>query len=70
MVAEIKQLAKKADEILLATDPDREGEAIAWHLAEILKRIPISNPKELPIMKLRKRQLKRHCNIREILIKI
>ena len=35
----IKQLsskAKEADEVLLATDPDREGEAISWHLAEIL----------------------------------
>jgi DNA topoisomerase-1 len=36
VVEEIKRLAKKADEILLATDPDREGEAIAWHLAEII----------------------------------
>ncbi len=34
IIAEIKSLAKKADEILLATDPDREGEAIAWHVAE------------------------------------
>jgi len=31
---EIERLAKKSDEILLATDPDREGEAIAWHIAE------------------------------------
>lgn len=30
----IERLAKKADEVLLATDPDREGEAIAWHIAE------------------------------------
>ncbi|PCI29744.1 DNA topoisomerase I [Candidatus Wolfebacteria bacterium] len=37
VVAELVTLAKKADEIVLATDPDREGEAIAWHLAEILK---------------------------------
>ncbi|HEY4516294.1 MAG TPA: type I DNA topoisomerase [Candidatus Paceibacterota bacterium] len=36
VVAEIKAAAKKADEILLATDPDREGEAIAWHLSEII----------------------------------
>src|SRR3990167_8442732 len=34
IISEIKSLAKKADEILLATDPDREGEAIAWHVAE------------------------------------
>ena len=36
-VEAIAKAAKKADEILLATDPDREGEAIAWHLTEILK---------------------------------
>ncbi|OHA21411.1 MAG: DNA topoisomerase I [Candidatus Taylorbacteria bacterium RIFCSPHIGHO2_01_FULL_51_15] len=37
IVAEIALAAKKASEIILATDPDREGEAIAWHLAQILK---------------------------------
>lgn len=37
VIAELKKIAKKADEVILATDPDREGEAIAWHLAEILK---------------------------------
>ncbi|MEK7505168.1 MAG: type I DNA topoisomerase, partial [Patescibacteria group bacterium] len=35
VVAEISRLAKKADEVLLATDPDREGEAIAWHIAQV-----------------------------------
>ncbi|MDO8521653.1 MAG: type I DNA topoisomerase [bacterium] len=35
-LAEIKAKAKKADEILFATDEDREGEAIAWHLAQAL----------------------------------
>ncbi len=35
-VKELKDLAKKADAIILATDPDREGEAIAWHAAKIL----------------------------------
>ena len=34
IVAELRHLADKADEILLATDPDREGEAIAWHIAQ------------------------------------
>ncbi|MEK9143682.1 MAG: type I DNA topoisomerase [Patescibacteria group bacterium] len=36
-VGELKALAKKADSIILATDPDREGEAIAWHAAEIMQ---------------------------------
>ena len=34
IVAELTALAKKADEVILATDPDREGEAIAWHIKE------------------------------------
>lgn len=34
VIDEIKTLAKKATEVLLATDPDREGEAIAWHIRE------------------------------------
>jgi DNA topoisomerase-1 len=36
-VEAIAKAVKKADEVLIATDPDREGEAIAWHLTEILK---------------------------------
>ena len=39
VIRELQGLAKKADEIILATDPDREGEAIAWHLQEILKDV-------------------------------
>lgn len=37
VVSEIMQLAREADEVILATDPDREGEAIAWHIAEAAK---------------------------------
>ncbi|MBP6866518.1 MAG: type I DNA topoisomerase [Candidatus Pacebacteria bacterium] len=37
VVHELQDLAEKATEILLATDPDREGEAIAWHIDELLK---------------------------------
>jgi DNA topoisomerase-1 len=40
---EITDEAKKADTLILATDPDREGEAISWHLAEVLR-----NKKALP----------------------
>ncbi len=37
VVKELKALAKKSDHVYLASDPDREGEAIAWHLAQVLE---------------------------------
>ena len=40
VVAGLRTAAKSADEIYLAPDPDREGEAIAWHLSEVLRRWP------------------------------
>lgn len=36
LIEELKKKAQKADEVLIASDPDREGEAIAWHVANIL----------------------------------
>jgi DNA topoisomerase-1 len=42
-VAHLKTAMKDASEVLLATDPDREGEAISWHLTQVLKpKVPVS----------------------------
>lgn len=42
VVKELRQLAKKSEEVWLATDEDREGEAISWHLCEVLGLDPVS----------------------------
>lgn len=42
VVKELKSLAKKSDEVWLATDEDREGEAISWHLCEVLGLDPLT----------------------------
>ena len=42
LIAKLKKKAKAADKVLLATDPDREGEAISWHLANVLEIDPKS----------------------------
>ena len=44
VIDELSDAAEKADEVILATDPDREGEAIAWHLAEALN---LKKPKRI-----------------------
>ncbi len=38
VISELQSAAAKSDDVLLATDPDREGEAIAWHVAELIKK--------------------------------
>ena len=44
-VKEIQELAKKADTIYIATDEDREGEAIGWHIAQAIKKDPATLPR-------------------------
>jgi DNA topoisomerase-1 len=44
IVEEISEAARAAEEVILATDADREGEAIAWHIAEILKNNKVKTP--------------------------
>lgn len=44
IISEIKSLVKKASDVLLATDPDREGEAIAWHVKEA---VGLKNPQRV-----------------------
>jgi DNA topoisomerase-1 len=46
LISDIKKMAEEADEVLLATDDDREGEAISWHLIEAAK-IPINKTKRI-----------------------
>jgi DNA topoisomerase I len=46
IVHQLQEAKAKADEVILATDPDREGEAISWHLAQVLK-LPIETTKRL-----------------------
>ncbi|MGN0665464.1 MAG: type I DNA topoisomerase [Huintestinicola sp.] len=43
LIDSLKKEAKKSDTVFLATDPDREGEAISWHLAQLLD-IPVDSP--------------------------
>ncbi len=47
LIAELKKAAGKADTVYLATDPDREGEAIAWHLKELLE-LPDAKTRRAP----------------------
>jgi len=51
VIKELRAAAKDATDVLLATDPDREGEAIAWHLAELLK---LPHPKRIELHEITK----------------
>ncbi|HBJ59430.1 MAG TPA: DNA topoisomerase I, partial [Verrucomicrobia bacterium] len=44
VISDLKSAVKKADTIYLASDPDREGEAIAWHLKQILESVAGEKP--------------------------
>ncbi|MFA6459438.1 MAG: type I DNA topoisomerase [Candidatus Paceibacterota bacterium] len=52
IIDDIQSSARNADEILLATDPDREGEAIAWHLKEILTKKALGG--DIPASKIKR----------------
>ena len=54
LIDELKKAAKKADTVYLATDPDREGEAIAWHLKELLE-LPDEKAKRAPFNEITKK---------------
>jgi len=51
VIKELRSATKAASEVYLATDPDREGEAIAWHLAELLK---LEDPKRIELHEITK----------------
>jgi len=51
VIKDLKSAVKSATDVFLATDPDREGEAIAWHLAEVLK---LEQPKRIELHEITK----------------
>jgi len=55
ILEDLKNIAEKSEEIYLATDPDREGEAIAWHISEVLG---LKNPKRIVFHEITKNAIK------------
>ena len=51
VIKDLRAAVKKASHVYLATDPDREGEAIAWHLSEVLK---LSEPRRIELHEITK----------------
>ena len=78
LLKDSKELAKKSSEVILATDPDREGEAIAWHVAYIVSEVKGKNKssgkrrvnysQRIVFMRLLKMQLKKLWAILDSLI--
>ena len=58
VVDELRGLAAKASEIILATDPDREGEAISWHLKQLLN-LPDEKTRRVTFNEITKEAIKR-----------
>jgi len=58
ILKELRDSARKADRVYLATDPDREGEAISWHLAHVLK-LPLDEPLRIEFHEITKDAIQR-----------
>lgn len=58
-ISKLKNIAKDADDVYLATDLDREGEAISWHLAEVLS---LKNPKRITFNEITKKAVTEAVN--------
>jgi len=61
LVRYLQEISSQADEVILATDPDREGEAIAWHLAKVLN-LPIETTKRLEFHEITKNSIEHAIN--------
>ncbi|MBI2011597.1 type I DNA topoisomerase [Candidatus Daviesbacteria bacterium] len=67
-VNELKKIAKGAKQIWLATDPDREGEAIAWHTAELLSNPEVKLPSGGPRLKVKSGQDQREVRLDDLAV--
>lgn len=67
LLAKLRKEVKKADKVYLATDPDREGEAISWHLFQTLK-LDEKSSSRITLMRLQKMQLNLLSSRQEALI--
>jgi len=68
IIKKLKEAAKNSEEIYLATDPDREGEAISWHLANVLE---LDSPKRIEFNEISKKAVNAALNApREINIRL